>query len=184
MFRFLDRWNGSLRQLHQAAFTPVRPADADRMMVLLEQRDIELENYLDTELFRRPRGIVGNVSTGSSDTGHDTTYSDIASLTFDLAVVAGRNYKIEATVNFRKRTSSGVVYIAVAVDGTVLNSEIGSWATDEYGTLTTPALYTPTVSGTVTVTAQAKVSGGTVDVNPLGAADSYSLLIAYDEGAL
>lgn len=46
VFRFADRWRDSLRALSSMAYQPQDGAQFDRLMALLEQRDVQLEQAL------------------------------------------------------------------------------------------------------------------------------------------
>jgi hypothetical protein len=128
-----------------------------------------------------PGGTVSVASTGSSQTGISAV-TDLTSLSVTFTAVASRRYLITGLVNYRQRTSSGLVTVEIAYAGTtVLASCILSRAADDYGTAFF-AMYHVPGAGSITYKLRAKTSAGTVDINPLGVSTIPSMIIVEDVG--
>lgn len=129
-----------------------------------------------------PGGTVSVASTGSSQTGISAV-TDLTSLSVTFTAVASRRYLITGLVNYRQRTSSGLVTIEIAYGGgpTVLASSMETRAADDYGTASFSMYHVPG-AGSITYRLRAQTSAGTVDINPLGVSTIPSMIIVEDVG--
>ena len=128
-----------------------------------------------------PGGTVSVASTGSSQTGISAV-TDLTLLSVTFTAVASRRYLITGLVNYRQRTSSGLVTVEIAYAGTtVLASWVETHATDDYGTAYFSMYHVPG-AGSITYRLRAQTSAGTVDINPQGLSTVPSMIIVQDVG--
>lgn len=128
-----------------------------------------------------PGGTTSVASTGSSQTGISAA-TDLTTLSVTFTAVTSRRYLITGLVNYRQRTSSGLVTVEIAYAGTtVLASWVETHATDDYGTAYFSMYHVPG-AGSITYKLRAKTSAGTVDINPQGLSTVPSMIIVQDVG--
>lgn len=123
----------------------------------LEARIVSLEDNI-TAGFR-----VAGAATGSLQ-GGITAAEDLTGLSVNVVATAGQRFYIEAKVNGRQITSSGLVIVRILRGSTIVDSAGRTIAAGGYDMITFGQDEVPG-AGTHTYKLQASTSAGTFDVN-------------------
>ena len=127
------------------------------------------------------RGRIGGAGTASIQSGI-TTVTDLTNLAATVPTLANRRYRIEAKINFRQISSSGLVALEIVRGtSTVLDTSHGTWAAGEYGTLNLTVDEVPG-AGSTAYKLRARTTAGTLDVNSTATATILSTLDIWDVG--
>ena len=175
VFRFSDRWQQSIRDLWN------REDQTDRLMALLERRDRDLEDWIERVL---PRGLIGESSTSTSQTGVGTSATLVSNIEVKFVAEAGRTYWLAGQLFARQRTAAGLVRLELYDNtaGNIIRDSGMTLTTDGYGTIFCAAKHVPTTTVERSYRLRAYTSNNTVDLN--GGSDLDSSLAVFDMGAV
>ena len=130
----------------------------------------------------QPRGAFTQSVTGTPQTV-GTSIVLVSNVAVTINAIANRAYKVTGQLNFRQRTSAGLVTVQLFENNasTVILNSVLTLATDEYGTLNLSAIVTPAV-GSRSYRMRANTSNNTADLHAVSGANA--VIIVEDVGAV